>query len=347
MRALLASVYAPPAASLPWRLEDLLPGTQVRYYSFARRALAEGLRAAGLGRASKVLLPGFLCRDVLSSLAAVGASAVFYPVDTQMRPATSPEDWPKADAVLAVDYFGFPQDLAPFKAYCKPTSAVLIEDNAHGLFSRDETGALLGSRGDLGLFSLRKTLPLPNGAALAVTAQRGWKVPEQGAFGAEADLRRLMKTGSRLLAGKLGSRRTLQGLTLLRDLRRLRTGSRLPRPDPRSEKELPSPERPCRALARPLTAADPAAEAKRRRALYAFLSPRLDKAGAELIFDALPHGVVPYGLPFRAEGAALTKTVALLESLGLEPSTWPDLPAAVMPTAPDFYKNVRIVHFLW
>lgn len=343
MRALLASVYAPPAASQPWRLEELLPGADIRYYSFARRALADGLR---LSRAGKVLLPGFLCRDVLSSLSAVGAEAAFYPVDSRLNPAAAPEAWPKADAVLAVDYFGFPQDLTPFKAYCARTGAVLIEDAAHALFSRDASGALLGSRGDLGLFSLRKTLPLPNGAALAVT-KAGWAVPPQGPFGASGGLRRALKTTSRALARRLGSQRTYQGLSFLRDLRRLKTGSRLPGPDAESERVLPKPERPCRALAVALTAADPQAEAQRRRALYAFLSARLHHAGAEPIFDALPLGVVPYGLPYRAEGKTALKVEALLKGLGLESLTWPDLPSAIMESAPSFYKDVRIVHFLW
>ena len=320
-------------------MEELLPGADIRYYSFARRALADGLR---LSRAGKVLLPGFLCRDVLSSLSAVGAEAAFYPVDSRLNPAAAPEAWPKADAVLAVDYFGFPQDLTPFKAYCARTGAVLIEDAAHALFSRDASGALLGSPGDLGLFRLRKTCRCQRRGA----ADESGLVPPQG-LRRLGGVRSALKRTSRALARRLGSQRTYQGLSFLRDLRRLKTGSRLPSPDAESERVLPKPERPCRALAVALTAADPQAEAQRRRALYAFLSARLHHAGAEPIFDALPLGVVPYGLPYRAEGKTALKVEALLKGLGLESLTWPDLPSAIMESAPSFYKDVRIVHFLW
>ncbi len=69
-------------------------------------------------------------------------------------------------AVLAVNYFGFAQDLAPFREYCSRTGATLIEDNAHGFLSKDTSGVLLGTRADLGITSIRKTFRLVNGAAL-------------------------------------------------------------------------------------------------------------------------------------------------------------------------------------
>ena len=69
-------------------------------------------------------------------------------------------------AVLAVNYFGFAQELAPFREYCLRTGATLIEDNAHGFLSKDTSGVLLGMRTGLGITSIRKTFRLVNGAAL-------------------------------------------------------------------------------------------------------------------------------------------------------------------------------------
>ena len=80
MIPLAATVYAPPRARAPWRLEDLLPGLALRYFSFGRRALAAGLRAAGIGAGKAVLLPEFVCRDLLSAVADAGSGPVFYPV---------------------------------------------------------------------------------------------------------------------------------------------------------------------------------------------------------------------------------------------------------------------------
>ncbi|MBV5336924.1 MAG: DegT/DnrJ/EryC1/StrS aminotransferase family protein, partial [Deltaproteobacteria bacterium] len=134
-----------------------LPGISdvrsARFYSLARHALVAGLRALAIGVGHTV-----------------GATAVYYPVDVKLQPAIDPVDWPCADAVVAVDYFGFAQPLAPFEKYCAKTGARLIEDNAHGFLSCDESGQWLGSRGEIGLFSLRKTFLMVNGAALAVQA---------------------------------------------------------------------------------------------------------------------------------------------------------------------------------
>src|SRR5581483_6103533 len=129
-------------------------------------APVEALRAARIKGGDAVLLPEFICRDVLASLHAVGADAVWYPVSSDLLPASSPATWPQARALLAVNYFGFPQDFEPFRAYAARTGAVLIEDNAHGFLSRDQTGRWLGTRGCAGLFSIRKSLPVPDGAAL-------------------------------------------------------------------------------------------------------------------------------------------------------------------------------------
>lgn len=47
-RELVGSVYDPPRARSPWRLEDLLGGIRLNYFKLGRQALAEGLRCAGL-----------------------------------------------------------------------------------------------------------------------------------------------------------------------------------------------------------------------------------------------------------------------------------------------------------
>uniref|UniRef100_UPI0040487365 DegT/DnrJ/EryC1/StrS family aminotransferase n=1 Tax=Mariniflexile sp. TaxID=1979402 RepID=UPI0040487365 len=159
---------------------------QVRYYSLARHALVEALRLAGVREGSRVLLPEYLCRDLLAPLHLLGAFPCWYPIAPDMAPATAPAAWPLADVVLEVNFFGFPQDLAPFLAYAERTSAVVIEDNAHGYLSRDKVGQWLGCRIGLGVFSLRKTLRIPDGAALWVGASYAAReLPAQAAFDGE------------------------------------------------------------------------------------------------------------------------------------------------------------------
>lgn len=346
--SLAGSIYAPPRAERPWRLEDFFPGSELRFFSFGRRALAEGLRAAGLGEGSKVLLPEFICLDLLSSLAALRAAPEFYPVRADLSPASAPADWPKAAAVLAVDYFGFPQDLSPFKEYSARTGAVVVEDNAHGLFSRDKDGKLLGTRADLGLFSARKTLALPNGAFLVFKkGDPRWRIPPQRPFRESWSLRRRMKGGLRSMAGLLGGPAFFAVLSTLRTLRRAFKGSRTPAPDPGSEERLPLPEGACAALAAPLRVADGAQELLRRRLLYLHFEGRLRRGGFLPVFPSLPEGVVPYAFPFRAPPGDEARCLRLLAGEFVEPLPWPDLPVRFSSTAPEHYRDVRAVHFLW
>jgi hypothetical protein len=67
--------------------------------------------------------------------------------------------------VLVTHYFGVPQPVRQIREICDRRGVALIEDCAHALFSRDGDEPL-GLVGDLAVFSLRKTLPLPHGGAL-------------------------------------------------------------------------------------------------------------------------------------------------------------------------------------
>ncbi len=340
----LTTVYSPPPAEKSWRLEDLYPGA-IRYHSFGRRALASALELIG-AEGKTVLVPEFVCRDLLSSLHAAGAKAAYYPVGEDLAPSTAPERWPEAHAVLAVDYFGFPQELAPFREYCRRRGALLIEDNAHGLFSRDEEGALLGARGDLGILSLRKSLPLPNGAALVSPEPGRFSLAPQEPFDAPDEPRYLAKQALRVVARNLGPRVSLRGLNVLRSVRHALRGYRYSRGNPQAETSLPLPERPCGQLAQPLRAAEPAAEVERRRALYELVEQRLKPTGVRPVFETLPKGVCPYGFPYRARLDQLAPALRALAALGLEPLPWPDLPVALAANAPERYRNVMLAHFL-
>jgi hypothetical protein len=326
-------------------LEEILPGVALRYFSLGRWALVEALRLASAGPGKKVLLPGYLCREVVASVRALGAEPVFYQVTPGFELAVPPKDLPEACAIMAADFFGFSQDLAPFEEYCRRTGALLIEDNAHGLFSRDGQGRALGCRAPLGVFSLRKTLPLPNGGALAVNdpSLAGRVAPELPFLPQGAGRRGLLRS----LAPLFGARGVWSLIHLSRRWRALRTGCEIPPPDPEGEERISGGPEPCAELGRPLLVLDPAQEAARRRSLYGFCEELLSGIGIRPVFKSLPEGTVPYVFPYRASGQALDKSEERLNRQGLSSLPWPDLPQAVAPTAPAYYQDVRGVHFLW
>lgn len=340
---LSATVYCPPRAKAPWRLEDLFKPAALRLYGHGRRALAEALLLSGAA-GGRVLLPSFICRDLLASVAAAGAKPAFYGVKTDLTPDEPPERWPDAHAVLAVDYFGFPQDLSPFEAYARRCGAVLIEDAAHALFSRDAAGRPLGARAPLGILSLRKSLPLPNGGALIVSdADLAAKLPPQTPFAAPGSRRQALKASLRPLLSLAGARAAHAGLSVLRALRGDASGHVAPDCD--SETALPGPAAPCSQLSRPLVCADPAVEASRRRALWSLCDALARRAGLSPVFASLPEGVVPYAYAFRTKDLAAAR--ALFAAEGLTALPWPDLPAALSASAPEHHRDVALAHFLW
>jgi len=320
----------------------------IRYFSLGRHALAAGLKAIGIGAGHSVLLPEYICRDLLAAVHVVGAVPVFYPVGLDLCPATPQELWPDATAVLAVDYFGFPQPLQCFKAYCSRTGAVLVEDNAHGFLSRDENGTLLGWRGDLGLLSLRKTFMLPDGAALLVpNADVVSHLEPQHPFAAgsggralrvKRGLRRLPVVGPQLAAGVT---------RLARVVRKLRTGHAIPLPATDAETLIPASPLPYGHLLDDLARLDFSAEVARRRALYAEFSHLLRNWSIEPVFASLPENVSPYGFPFRADDGLALEVQKLAERRGLDAFRWPDLPEALASFAPDHYRRTWVLNFLW
>jgi hypothetical protein len=325
-----------------------LPGindaSAVRFFSLARHALVEGLNSLGVGAGQSVLLPEYICRDLIASVHAVGATAVFYPVNVRLQPASDPADWPRADAVLAVDYFGFAQPLVPFKEYCSRTGARLIEDNAHGFLSRDESGFWLGTRGEVGLFSLRKTFLMINGAALSVQAED-----------AVARLAPQLASIPTAVVGSLRWRRTLRQITnsrkpelaIAQGVRWLRSrflGYSIVPPAIDAETAIPDSPEPADDLFTELARQDFQVESERRRRLYSELMVCLEANGCQPVFQNLPEGAVPYGLPVFCDDPHVLGTIA--RKFGLDCFRWPDLPDAVAPSAPAHYRRLHVVNFL-
>ncbi len=329
---LASTIYAPPRAKSPWRLEDLFAPAALRHFAYGRQALAEALRLAG-APGKTVLLPAFICREVLSAVAEAGARPAYYGVAPDMTPEEPPERWPDAAAVIAVDYFGWPQDLAPFEAYARRTGAVVVEDAAHALFSRDAAGRLLGTRAPLGILSPRKSMPLPNGGTLVASApERMKRLAPQAAFEPVPGRGAAIKAAARPFMALVGAKAA-------------RTALKAWRAGGSSETGLAMPDAaPCLELGRPLVAADPAIEASRRRALWSYCAPLVAKTGAVPVFASLPDGVVPYAFAFRAKDSA---TADALTAEGLSVFSWPELPEELADAAPGHYRGVHLAHFLW
>ena len=251
-------------------------------------------------------------------------------------------------AVLAVNYFGFAQDLAPFREYCSQTGATLIEDNAHGFLSKDASGVLLGTRTNLGITSIRKTFRLVNGAALYFSgAEYADSVSDQLDFhNSNAPKGFLLRKAS----AQIQRSTKIPTLSLfqfsVRMMRLIATGSRLPTSTQESETELPTPVAPHRSVNELIGSLQPKGEVERRQKLFAEVHKRVKDLDIEVIFSDMHPGVSPYGFAFIGDSNSVISVRNKLRGLSVEVIHWPDLPDAVNVSEDHFYRNIWVVNFL-
>jgi perosamine synthetase len=152
--------------ALPWPLGD-----SATCYTFSgTAAIHQAVRALALGPQDEVLCPAYNCGHEVEPLLRRGVQVQCYAVGPDL--SVNLQDLERrirkrTRAVLLTHYFGFPQAVKSVQALCDAHGLHLIEDCAHALFSRSAHG-YLGTCGDVAVFSIRKTLPVPNGGALVV-----------------------------------------------------------------------------------------------------------------------------------------------------------------------------------
>jgi len=137
-------------------------------FAYGRTALKAGLRAYNIQRGKKVLIPNYICDAVLEPFFQLGISIQYYSVKENLSP-----DWQSVKenlsketaAILMVHYFGIPQDINSFTQFAHEHNLLLIEDNSHGHGSL-YNNQLVGTFGEIGISSPRKSFPILNGGIL-------------------------------------------------------------------------------------------------------------------------------------------------------------------------------------
>ena len=141
-------------------------------YYLARNGVHHGLRALRVGVGDTVLMPAYHHGVEVEAVRSTGAKVVFYRVDKNWR--IDLDDVAKkapGARVLYLTYFaGFPQPTAEARALARQHGLLFVEDCALSLFSKDIDGTPVGSRADLSVFCLYKTLPVPHGGIALCTA---------------------------------------------------------------------------------------------------------------------------------------------------------------------------------
>jgi perosamine synthetase len=270
----------------------------------------------------EILYPEYICDVTLVPCQKMGITTRFYPVDERLNPdliETKKLITQKTKAFLSVNYFGFPQPFEEIRQFCKENNLIFIEDNAHGFLSR-KYDLLLGSFGDISVFSFRKTLETFNGAALVINNRKLQTLSAKNPkayFGRgllkESDFVKRFKVLKwyieRVLGRKLFKRKfsvPRHGSTQDEDLPYLIDDSSLKK----------------------INTTNPTDEIERRRGKYSkWLEFSKDHDDLSPLFPTLPDGVCPQAAPFLT--SSRDKWLKWGDEKRLNVSTWPTLPFEV------------------
>jgi perosamine synthetase len=134
-----------------------------------------------LQKGDQVLVPAYNCGSEIDPFVHYGLDVVFYRVDHKatidfediMRRITR-----RTKVVYVTHYFGWPQDIKSLSEYCRKNKIYLIEDCALSLFSNSVQNPI-GVLGDAAIYSLPKTLPVPDGGALTISQDSLSETPAQ------------------------------------------------------------------------------------------------------------------------------------------------------------------------
>lgn len=305
-------------------------------YPYARIALFELLKKLKI---KSIYLPSLICRDILAPLNLLNIRYFFYEIDQNFNPINLCKH---CDAVLFVNYFGFSADITPFEEYKKRYNAILIEDNAHGFLSKDHQGQWLGTRGDFGVFSLRKTLALYNGGLLSINNEKFYNLnlASYPCLLPQNPTPSLTKEKLKALSPLLA----YQSMRFRQLIRYIKTGNSLPQERQDSEIALPEDQYVTSQLFQDMLQFDIQAEITRRVAMY----KRIDKIAQDFNISPLQklyQGCSPFVLPFIAEGN-YKKFEKHLSGLMFYTLPWPSLPKESFSKA-SWYQKIKVVSFLW
>jgi dTDP-4-amino-4,6-dideoxygalactose transaminase len=134
----------------------------------AMEAIIDGLK---LTSADAVLIPAMVPEGLISPLRKKNLQVAIYKSNDDMSVDLADleqqlQQRENIKAVVIIHFFGYPQDTRNILDLCRKYDVLLIEDCAQALLSKDGDGTPLGGTGDISFFSLPKTIPVPDGAAI-------------------------------------------------------------------------------------------------------------------------------------------------------------------------------------
>jgi dTDP-4-amino-4,6-dideoxygalactose transaminase len=286
-------------------VERHAPDSTYTYYGSGKIALRDGL--AGLvDPGENVVVPAYLSPAVVEPFHELGLESRFYAIEETFAPDFADLEARIDDdtaAVMSVNYFGFPQPgLDRIAALTDEYDCYHIDDNAHAPISVHD-GTLLGTHGDFGVTTLRKLLPVPDGAVLYCTSDAAQAQFEPSSLAGRSD--RVGTADCQFVTTSIVRRLLETAPSLHRPVDAVFSDGADPSSvDPRSrydDAKIPM----SRVSGVVASAADPDPIRATRRENFRTWQRVLDGRNDVIpLYDALPEGISPYEFAVRASDQA-------------------------------------------
>jgi len=150
-------------------IDPILDSGNFHFFGSARKALFNSLSLLKQ-KGGTILVPSYHCGVEVEAVLQAGFKVQFYPLLKNLEIDLS---WIRRNiaqdtmAILLIHYFGFPQPVNEVCDLCDQLNLVLIEDCAHSLYSCYDN-RMLGTFGDVSIFSIMKTHGVPNGGGVLI-----------------------------------------------------------------------------------------------------------------------------------------------------------------------------------
>ena len=167
-RALTTLNHSNYSQNLISYLEKRYQGRAVLLYK-NREAIRLGLEMLNLPKDSHVGICAFSCYVVDQAVLAAGYIPVYLDIDPQTLNFTA-DKIPPLKAIIVQNTLGYPANINSIKKFCSKHNVFLIEDLAHSAGGTYETGAEVGTVGDMTVlsFSQDKSIDAVSGGALII-----------------------------------------------------------------------------------------------------------------------------------------------------------------------------------
>mgnify|MGYP001130455861 CR=1 FL=1 len=304
------------------------------YFEYGRYALGFLLREIKKKKANDItiLIPRFICKDVIDSILLNGIKILFYEVNESLSPVIPDSLLRKVDLLLIVDYFGQSSEIDSFLNKSKEYDYEVIEDAAQSFLSRDDKGRDLGLRGHYGIFSYRKTLTISCGASLFVSKDSGLQIGDDYVINPVLEVRD-SKFKLRFLFKFIPPMIILLILKMKRVLKS-RNNSEFSK-----DYEVFSSIRGININVNK--------EFEKRRDLYIKVKNIVEYYGGEVIEGNLSQKGMPGGVVVKETGHRMCLLRPRLFLSGLELVKWPEFHELSSVNSEEFYGKVSFIPFIW